>query len=199
MLMSRGFILFVLLFALLFSGCGMMGMQFTHGSKHNSGTMISTGDNTIIKELREDGYRFTLEIPPLFYGVEAGITLRLWDERTELPVTQAAVTVFIITGTVNRISPEAGEPGFDRGYQAIEIKKGNYRVTFLPDRIGRISFLTKIRLYDNARQLFVMKADQEIRRADMTEKTNNRFTPLAIMDGIGMIAMMALMWGWGDQ
>ena len=66
-----------------------------------------------------------------------------------------------------------------------------YRIAFLPDKIGKISFWSEIRRQNNSQQPFVMKAGQEIIQAGITAKPNISFTPLAIMGGIGTIAMTA--------
>ena len=189
--------LVVLLLGILFfvAGCGMMGNHSMQGSNHNSGAMMSAGTKMIIKELRQDGHRIELEIPPLFAGVAAGITIRLWSEQTKQPVRAGTVFVYTKTYSDDRFVSENLEPDFDFEYEAAELEKGVYKVALLPDRIGRMKFRTEISLIEDVSELFVLEATQEIVQANKKVKRKSNFTLLAIIGGIGMTAMMLFMGG----
>ncbi len=176
-----------------------MGMHFLQGSDHNSDAMISAGTKMIIKELRQNGHRFELEVPPLFAGVAAGITIRLWNEQIKQPIRAGTVFVYTKTYSDNRFVSENIKTDFDYEYEATELENGIYKTALLPDRIGRMKFRTEIRLAEDASELFVPEATQEIMPANMTVKRKNKFTLLALMGGIGMVAMMVFMFGGWDH
>ncbi len=194
--MKRGLVVLLLGILFLVVGCGMMGIHSGHGSNHNSGEMKSAGTKMIIKELRQNGFRIELEVPPLFAGVAAGITIRLWNEQLKQPVRAGTVFVYTKTYSDDRLISEDIETDFDYEYEAAELENGIYKIALIPDKIGLMKFRTEISLAEDTSELFVLEATQEIVQANKKMKPKNNFTLLAILGGIGMVSMMFFMWGW---
>ncbi len=70
--------MFIMLMALAFSGCGMMGMHGFSSMPHHSKQQIGT---TIIKEFEKDGLRGEVTVPSLAADETADIQLLLKDEN----------------------------------------------------------------------------------------------------------------------
>jgi hypothetical protein len=110
--MKRSAMLFALSVVLLFlNGC----MMWMHGdrSREHGGRGTAQGQ-TFVKETRHDNIKISAEVPPLWAGEEASLTLRIEDALSGKPISGAAVDIVV------RRAERAEHAGTQHGAESAE-------------------------------------------------------------------------------
>jgi hypothetical protein len=112
--MKRITLLFIMLATAILplSGC----MMWMHGDmSREHGARGTAQGQTFVKESRHDNIKISAEVPPLWVGKEASLTLRVEDALSGKPISGAAVDIVVI-----RRAERAEHAGAQHGAESAE-------------------------------------------------------------------------------
>ena len=179
--------------AIATSGCMMMGMG--GGMMGSDAQQQGEEKERIIKEMMFGDYRIVAEFPPLRVDEESILLLHIHSRNDSLS-TAAAVRVIVSLGeqkdgAEHVLLEEVGTP---RGH-------GEYEYFFTPHEEGyyRLSFLVEQLDDSPLREPLILSATQEVKTMENSmgnmEQKTSPISPLLIVGGAAMVAMMIVMLG----
>jgi len=181
----------------LLNGCMMMGMSggMMRGD-HSHQTHDAEASERIVKEMIVDDYHLIAEFPPLLQGRESILSLHIHSSDSSHSIPAAAKII---------ISREEAQEGIENILMQEVLAKseeGMYTYAFTPRETGshRLTFLLE-RLGDSpSKEPLILSTKQVVKamsEGDMDMKNQGGFsvTPLLIVGGAVMVAMMLLMFG----
>ena len=170
------------------NGC----MMWMHGdmSGEHGGHRAEAG-TALIKEVRQGDVKMTAEIPPLWTGREAALTIKVEDLSSGRPLSGAEVDVTVQpkdhAGMLKSVQGSARE-GAEKGVYV-------FRQTFAESGWYEIVFTVKNTPGPGGTPapLIVRKEVLQAPDSDATGHGNSQSTTMYIIGGVAMVAMMLVM------
>lgn len=172
------------------SGCMMMGGHDSHQAQD------AEESERIVKEVILGDYRIVAEFPPLLEGQESLLLLHVHSSDSSRSI--AAIARIIISreevqeGVENILIQEVLTPSEDGmyAYSFTPGEAGPFHLTFLVEQLGDLPL----------KKPLILSATQEVRamsenEMDKSDHGSFSMTPLFIVGGAVMAAMMLLMFG----
>lgn len=211
-----------LLTPLFLSGCMMLGMGgmggHTGGGTHGSSDGSSMNGQTIIKESVVNGIKITAEFPPYTLNDELAYKVTLYDVREKLIVSDAAISLIVISNDSRSQSSLSGQTSSHSGhgdsspaqsqgkvekmkfspdeiYNGTYIfhptikNKGVYKFIFVLERVGNVAIDPPIEVEQTV-QLY-SRMDQPSEQSGENMAGFGLSTPVLLI-GLGAMAIMML-------
>lgn len=182
------------IYLLFFSGCMAMGVR---GMEHHASREGRSMGRTVIRQLHTESAKINLEIPPLFAGERATVSVTL-----SAPQYGTSISDALVIFTTQRIDLSPSESKRTRVDDSIEHRAekgmvpGIYLLnhTFEGEGVYEIAAQIWINDKEEAASPLVIREIQEV---ILTEKTGGRrnMISMGLVGGAGMVLMMIITMG----